>query len=322
MNEYDRFSQEFDLTFDLSVHDMFVCWERGACLYCVPERAVMAPAKFIREHELTVWFSVPSLVGRLEKLRLLRPGCFPSLRCSLFCGEPFSAVYAQRWQEAAPNSIVENLYGPTETTIAITHYRWDKVTSPKDCIYGIVPIGWTFPGQVGAVVGENLDFVSPGESGELWLAGSQVTSGYWNSPHKTQEQFVKLPTTGESLWYRTGDLVKQDATGCFYYLGRTDHQIKIRGYRVELQEIEAVLRKACGTEQAVSVAWPVSNGSAEGVVGFVSGVETLERDRVLAYCREVLPDYMVPQEIYLRQELPLNVNGKVDRLTLARQLEG
>src|SRR6266446_3586299 len=152
VDETDRFSQEFDLTFDLSVHDMFVCWERGACLFSVPEKSVMAPAKFIREHHLTMWFSVPSVIGVLARMRLLRPGCFPSLRYSLFCGEPLAASYAQLWQEAAPNSIVENLYGPTETTIAITHYRWNKNASSEECMNGIVPIGRIFDEQLCSVV--------------------------------------------------------------------------------------------------------------------------------------------------------------------------
>src|SRR2546426_11818779 len=128
VSERDRVSQEFDLTFDLSVHDMFMCWERGACLFCVPEKSVLLPAKFIRDHQLTMWFSVPSVAGVLARTRLLQPGSFPSLRYSLFCGAPLSAKYAQLWQEAAPNSTVEDLYGPPETTIAISQYRWDPAT--------------------------------------------------------------------------------------------------------------------------------------------------------------------------------------------------
>lgn len=320
VDERDRFSQQFDQTFDLSVHDMFVCWERGACLFCVPDRSVMAPAKFIRDHQLTMWFSVPSVAGLLGKMRLLSPGCFPSLRYSLFCGEPLSAGYAQQWQEAAPNSIVENLYGPTETTISITHYRWDPTRSPEECLNGIVPIGWIFPGQHFRVVDEAGRAAPVGESGELCLSGSQVTTGYWNNPQKTQQQFVRLPGEGDAVWYRTGDLVKQDLRGCLYYLGRIDHQIKIRGYRVELQEIEAVLRKACGTEQVVSIAWPVQNGSAEGVVAFVSGVPSLDKDRVIACCSQILPDYMIPKKIYLLEEMPLNPNGKIDRRKLTNLL--
>ena len=268
-----------------------------------------------------MWFSVPSVIGLLAKMRLLSPDCFPSLRCSLFCGEPFSATYARLWQQAAPNSIVENLYGPTETTIAISHYRWDKVRSPAECLNGIVPLGWIFERQRWSIVDAERNIVSAGGQGELCLAGSQVTSGYWDNPQRTQEQFVRLPSKGETVWYRTGDLVKEDPNGCLYYLGRMDHQVKIRGYRVELQEIEAVLRRACGTEQVVAVAWPAKNGSADGVVAFVSSVRALDPDPVLAYCGQVLPDYMVPRKIYRLDEIPLNTNGKIDRPRLVNLLE-
>jgi amino acid adenylation domain-containing protein len=320
VDETDRFSQEFDLTFDLSVHDMFLCWERGACLFSVPETSVMAPAKFIREHQLTMWFSVPSVIGVLARMRLLPRGCFPSLRYSLFCGEPLAASYAQLWQEAAPNSIVENLYGPTETTIAISHYRWNKTGCAEESVNGIVPIGWIFDGQQCSVIDAERKPVPAGVPGELCLGGSQVTTGYWNEPQKTQEQFVRLPAAGERSWYRTGDMVRQDTNGCLYYLGRMDHQVKIRGYRVELQEIEAVLRRACDTEQVVSVAWPVEHGSADGVIAFVAGVAALDADRVLDYCSKILPGYMVPRTIYLCDEMPLNANGKVDRPRLVRML--
>lgn len=322
VNEHDRFSQQFDLTFDLSAHDMFVCWERGACLYCVPETSVMAPAKFIRDHQLTMWFSVPSVAGLLSKMRLLSLNCFPSLRCSLFCGEPLPASYAHSWQAAAPNSIVENLYGPTEATIAIAHYRWDSQKSFQECVNDIVPIGRIFEDQQFRVTDSRGNNVPFGDAGELCLSGSQIALGYWNNPEKTQQQFVRLPSASDQVWYRTGDLVKQDPAGNLCYLGRIDHQIKIRGYRVELQEIEAVLRRVCGAEQAVSVPWPVHDGTAEGVVAFVSGVTTLDEHRVLARCSEVLPDYMVPKKIYVVDEFPINSNQKIDRRKLSNLLEG
>lgn len=318
----DRFSQEFDQTFDLSVHDMFVAWERGACLFSVPEKSVMAPTKFIRDHELTMWFSVPSVIGLLSRMRLLSPNCFPSLRYSLFCGEPLSATYAELWQQAASNSIVENLYGPTETTIAISHYRWDAERSLKECGNGIVPIGWPFAGQKTCVIGADRKAVPTGDYGELCLSGSQVTTGYWNNTEKTREQFVRLSEMGNTVWYRTGDLVREDDRGCLYYLGRIDHQIKIRGYRVELQEIESVLRKVCGIEQVVSLPLPSRSGGVDGVVAFVSGMKELDSDRVLNSCSELLPDYMVPKKIYPIEELPLNANGKVDRPKLTKWLEG
>ena len=321
VNEEDRFSQEFDLTFDLSVHDMFVCWERGACLFSVPEKSVMMPAKFIRDHQLTMWFSVPSVVGVLEKMRLLNPGSFPSLRHSLFCGEPLPAKYAALWQKAAVNSTVENLYGPTEATIAITHLHWDPGRHEKEYLNGVVPIGWPFAGQMCRIVDDEKRTVATGKSGELCLAGSQVTNGYWNDPDKTRERFVQLPGCNGTTWYRTGDRVKQDAEGCIHYLGRIDQQVKVRGYRIELQEIEAVLRGVCGTEQVVAVGWPVRNGLAEGIIAFVSRNEALDENVVLAECRESLPEYMIPRRIYLRSEFPLNANGKTDRQVLIRHLD-
>ena len=164
----------------------------------------MAPTKFVRDHELTSWFSVPSTVGRMRSLRMLPPRCFPSLRVSLFCGEPLPGESAAAWAAAAPNSLVENLYGPTEATIAITRYRWEE-NSEQECVNGIVPIGYAFEGQRACVVDADGNEVATGEEGELCLAGSQVTRGYLNNPGKTASQFVRLSLDPSITWYRTGD---------------------------------------------------------------------------------------------------------------------
>ncbi len=320
ISEEDRISQHFDLSFDLSVHDMFLCWERGACLYPLAGKALMHPVKFIRDNKLTMWFSVPSAAGYMWKMNMLRPGCLPSLRYSLFCGEPLPAAYAEAWQAAAPNSVVDNLYGPTEATIAFARYRWKPEESPEACANGIVPIGRVFNGQAACIIGPDRRVLGTGESGELCLSGSQVTPGYWNNPEKTREQFVNLERT-EGVWYRTGDVARQDADGCLYYLGRLDNQVKIRGYRVELQEVDWVLRQASGTGDATAVAWPLRDGAATGVVGFIGGLPNLNREAVLAYCRERLPYYMVPAKLYELPSIPLNVNGKIDRSALIRILE-
>ena len=321
VNEHDRVSQMFDMTFDLSVHDMFVSWERGACLYSVPERFLLAPAKFIKDHQLTMWFSVPSVVGFVLRMGMLKPGTFSSLRVSLFCGEPLPSSYAGAWQDAAPSSLVENLYGPTEATIAITTYRWNSTSSPQECRNGIAPIGRPFDGQQVSIIDSDQRCVPNGGMGELCLCGSQVTQGYWNNPVKTSEQFIRLPDSGELLWYRTGDLVEQDETGCLYYLGRLDQQVKIRGYRVELQEIDGVLRHASGAQEVAAVAWPIREGVAEGIVAFICGESHRDAGAILARCRATLPEYMVPKQIHFLDQVPLNANGKLDRLTLAGFLQ-
>ncbi|HEY6340662.1 MAG TPA: amino acid adenylation domain-containing protein [Bryobacteraceae bacterium] len=312
MHSGDRCSQNFDLTFDLSVHDLFTCWDAGATL-CPYAEQTLTPATLVEEKELTCWFSVPSVAMFASKLGLLEPGAFPTLRWSLFCGEALSLSLAAAWQEAANNSILENLYGPTEATIAITYYRWDPATSPAECVRGLVPIGWPFDGQQVCAVNEDLAPVRSGESGELCLGGSQVTRGYWNDPEKTAKSFVRLKHTGEQVWYRTGDLVRQDERGCLCYLGRRDFQVKVNGYRVELQEIDLVLRQAARTELAVAIPWPLSDGSASGIVGVLSGSDPALDQQIIAACEARLPRYMVPNRIYHFPQIPLNVNGKIDR---------
>jgi amino acid adenylation domain-containing protein len=320
IGENDRCSQTFDLTFDLSVHDMFVCWTNGASLCCLSDQAAMAPAKFIKTSKLTIWFSVPSVITLMQRMRLLKPGGFPSLRLSLFCGEPLLAAAAEAWQQAAPNSIVDNLYGPTEATIAISHYRWQAERAGAEFVNGIVPIGDVFPSQAFCVIDGNRNPLARGQAGELCVSGSQVTSGYFNNPERTRQQFVTLPERGAAHWYRTGDLVREDESGCLHYLGRIDDQVQVRGHRVEVQEVDHVLRIASGTNLAVAVAWPVGESSADSIYGFVCADHALEAEPIRSRCETALPEYMVPREIFVVDDMPLNVNGKIDRKALARRL--
>ena len=152
----DRFSQTFDMTFDLSVADMFVAWERGACVCCPSEKTLINPGRFINDSRLTIWFSVPSTAVFMKRLGTLKPGLYPRLRASMFCGEALPAEVARAWSEATPHSIVENLYGPTELAIACMFYRWDPARSASEAENGIVPIGEPFPGMVALVADETF----------------------------------------------------------------------------------------------------------------------------------------------------------------------
>jgi amino acid adenylation domain-containing protein len=319
-NENDRFSQTADMSFDLSILEIFPCWKSGSCLYCLPKSSVMLPAKFIRDHALTVWISVPSVGVFMDRMRMMKPGAFPSLRYCLFDGEPLLATIARKWQIAAGNAIIENLYGPTEATVAITDYRWQGEESLKHCMNGIVPIGRIFKGQSGCVVDENLQVVPKGTKGELCLAGSQLSKGYYNDPVKTEYHFIKIGKDNKP-WYRTGDIVMENGDGLLNYLGRVDNQVKILGYRVELQEIDCALRIVTEEELAVSVAWPRNGANAEGVVGFVPKVCKKAAPQIIEECRKILPAYMAPTRIHFVNSIPVNSNGKIDRLSLENVLK-
>jgi amino acid adenylation domain-containing protein len=322
ITRHDRFSQTFDQTFDLSVFDVFAAWESGACVCAMQPIDLLAPARFATRQALTVWFSVPSIAALMRKKNLLKPNVFPTLRWSLFCGEPLPRVSAEAWQAAAPHSVVENLYGPTELTIACLTHRWDPRTSPTLCVNDVVPIGRPFTGLTAIVADDRLQVVRTGEPGELCVSGPQTVPGYWNDRDKTAERFVTLraPDRDPERFYRTGDRVRELPGGEYVYLGRTDHQVKVLGHRVELSEIEAALSRNTGVAQAVALGWPVVDGSAEGVVAFVTGTN-LDPRGITLNVRQLLPDYMTPRAVMVLEALPLNPNGKVDRNALRQALE-
>ena len=319
ITEEDRLSQMFDMTFDLSVFDMFVAWERGACVCCPSQKTLIKPGKFIQDAELTVWFSVPSVAVFMKQLGMLKPGQYPRLRWSLFCGEPLPISSASAWLEAAPNSILENLYGPTELTIACTLYRWNASRSADEAEMGIVPIGFPYPGMKVMVADENLNEVSPGKEGELLMNGPQMSLGYWKDAEKTAAAFLRPPGKTET-YYRTGDRVRRP-TGDqpLTHLGRIDFQVKVQGHRVELGEIEAVVRKHSGFDGVVAVGWPVTPSGYGGIEVFIEGAGD-GKDGLRNAVANELPEYMVPKKFHYMSRLPRNVNDKFDRKAMLKML--
>jgi acyl-CoA synthetase (AMP-forming)/AMP-acid ligase II len=184
----------------------------------------------------------------------------------------------------------------------------------------VVPIGTPLPDIGVLIVDQQLREVAPGETGELLVSGPQVGLGYWRDPQRTAEAFI-VPPGFREVHYRTGDLVRRPAApgGPITYLGRLDDQIKVRGVRIELGEVEAVLREETGAEAVVAVGWPLTATGADGIVAFI-GDPSVRGAEVLARVRTRLPAQMAPREVRVLEQLPLNANGKFDRKALAASL--
>src|SRR5438067_824738 len=314
----DRLSQTFDLTFDLSAHDLFVTWASGACL-CIPtQKQMIKPGAFINEARLTAWFSVPSTAIFMRRLGELKTGSYPHLRLSLFCGEALPVEVVREWSSAAPNSVIENIYGPTELTIGCTSYQWDNRTSPAECEQGIVPIGEPFEDMEALIVDEDLREVAVGGEGELIMTGPQLSKGYWCDEEKTKRAFVSVKGR-EGVYYRTGDRVRRSAPNRpLVYLGRLDNQIKVLGHRVELGEVEAVVRNLSGVDAVVALGWP-GGGNADRIELFLEA-DRFDTQPLMNQLKTKLPSYMVPRQIRVLRRFPLNPNGKYDRRALETML--
>lgn len=310
----DRVAGVTEITFDLSVFDIFATLKFGAALLVVPPTQMMAPSSFIQRHSPTIVFTVPSIAANLQRMKLLAPNSLPSLRYSFFAGEPLPVASASFWKAAAPNSVVDNLFGPTEATVVCIgqRFRGPENATPKR---GVVATGKAFPGMEAAIVDPvSLSFLLNEQQGELLLCGPQLSSGYFGDAETTQKRY---PTLAGKRWYRTGDLAYRDSSEVFHHLGRIDNQVKVLGLRVELEEIEAHLREVYETDSVAAIAWPVEHGSASGIVAFISGRIGTDDPTLRAQIKKRLPSYMVPSSIRQIDSIPLNANGKIDRKALA-----
>lgn len=311
----DRFSQLVELTFDLSVHDLFLCWSNGASLYVMPEDYIFGIKNFMRKNAITFWISVPSTITLLNQIGHLEKNNFPALRQSFFCGEALSITQARLWQVAASNSEIHNIYGPTEATVAFTYFKFrQKDFYDKD---GIVPIGQPLGSGRVAIVNKDGELCNPGEIGELCLSGQQVVSGYLNNQQATQNQFVYFSwDERKTCWYKTGDLAIQNVENQLEYKGRIDDQWQIRGYRIERLEIENELKRIAKSE-AIAIS-PLLDG-VDNVIGFIAFVvEDLDEKQLIKDLRLYLPRIMLPNCIVKLKAIPKNMNGKTDYTALKK----
>jgi amino acid adenylation domain-containing protein len=307
----DRLSSHAPFHFDLSIFDLFAAAMTAAPVVLVPTKATVFPAEAVRfatEQELTIWYSVPSALSMMVTKGGLGPGSLPSLRALVFAGEVFPTPYLAALMELVPHPEYWNWYGPTETNVC-TAYRVVDRPDPDD---PPLPIGPGIDVVETVVVDEAGDVVDAGGEGELLVRGPTVTAGYYGDPSRTAERLVTRD--GVAGWYRTGDLVVDEPDAGFRFRGRRDHQVKSRGHRIELGEVEAALHRHPGVVSAAVVAVPdplITNRLHAFVVAPGTTAEEL-----VAHCKELVPTYMVPAAVDLLDGLPQTSTGKTDRQAL------
>lgn len=311
-------------SFDLSVMDLYLCLLTGGTLFSVTHGLVANPRALfaaLGASSLTVWVSTPSFARFCVAERSFGAAMLPGLRRLLFCGEPLPTGLARELLRRFPEAELWNTYGPTETTVAVTSVRIRPEMVATDTA---LPVGRAAPGMRVWVGGADLRPVPDGERGEVVIAGPQVSTGYIGAPPDADARFIRVATGDEDdPAYRTGDAGRV-VNGLLYCEGRLDRQIKLHGYRLELDEIEAHLRRLPGV--ADSAVLPATRqGVLEYLVAFVSlepahpwgdGTDFERASALRNALGRSLPPYAVPRLVRFLEAVPMTGNGKVDRRAL------
>jgi amino acid adenylation domain-containing protein len=301
------------LGFDLTVTSLFAPLLAGqSAVLLSEEEGVEGLASTLRERgDYSLVKITPSHLEVLNKM-LAPEQLRGTARALVIGGEALSGETLHNWRGAAPEVRLVNEYGPTETVVGCCVYE----VAAADAFAGSVPIGRPIANTQLYILDEFLRPVPAGVGGELFIAGDGLARGYLGRPALTAERFLPNPFASSqgARMYRTGDLARHMPDGNIEYLGRTDHQVKVRGFRVELGEIESALWQHESVREAVVVARQDVPGDTRLVAYVVPRQETkFSPQEVRGALRERLPDYMVPSAIVTLRSLPLTLNGKVDR---------
>lgn len=308
--------------FDNSVFDFYSALFSGAALAPFPRGIVSQPAKLvtlIEELGCTLWFSVPSMLIYLMTLRQLSAKSWPAMRCLAFGGEGYPTGELRKLFDLFEHRAqLVNVYGPTECTCICSAYPIARADLEDKG--GLPPLGSIASNFDYLILGDDDREVPQGDSGELCLLGPQVGLGYYNDADRTAASFVRNPLNTKFFerMYRCGDLVRQDAHGEIWFVGRKDNQIKHMGYRIELEEVEAALNSLPDVSEAAAVYERVREQHGR-IVAFLAGPNVIDEQGLRVALRDRLPDYMVPSKIIVLPVLPKNANGKVDRKGLLAQ---
>ena len=314
----DRLSNHAPLHFDLSTLDLFAGALAGATTVIIPEAITKFPAsvaKLMVDERISVWYSVPFALIQLLQRGNLAARDLSALRWVLFAGEVFPTKHLRSLMAALPGPRYSNLYGPTETNVC-TYFHVDALPEDTD---ETIPIGVVCENAQGLVVDADGQPLPAGQVGELVIRGPIVMRGYWGRPDMSERGFLRHAVFPHyrDIFYRTGDLVQQRPDGNLIYLGRKDRQIKTRGYRVELDEVEVALLAHGQVEEAAVFPVPDGDGSNLIVAAVIAKAGCqLSSDLLVGHLSSRLPWYAVPATIDLTDDFPRTSTGKIDRRAL------
>jgi len=318
LQESDRLGNHSPLHFDMSTLEFLSGPSQGACTVLIPEEYAKLPAslsKLIEDERLTVWYSVPFALCQLLLRGALENKSLDSLRWVLFGGEPFPPKYLRALMEVLPQARFSNVYGPAEVN-QCTFYH---ITEPPENDLESIPIGRVWPNCEGLVVDNDDQPVSGANQGELLIRTPTMMRGYWNRDDLNAKAFfIREPFSNYSeIFYRTGDLVRQNDQGDYVYIGRKDRQIKTRGYRVELDEIEAALSRHQEVEEAAAFPLPDAEGTTMVAAAVIlKNRSSIESSELIHFLKSLLPAYALPGIIKIYSIFPRTSSGKIDRLKL------
>jgi amino acid adenylation domain-containing protein len=312
----DRFSSHAPFHFDLSILDIYVSIKHGATLVLIGEALGKEPirlAAVIADERITVWYSTPSILSLLANYGKLAKYDYSALRMVFFAGEVFPVPQYRALLKFWPTPRYFNLYGPTETNVC----TWYEVPGDEAVVAAMptFPIGKICPPNQGLVVDDQNNPVKFGEPGELLVHGPNVMAGYWNLPDQNSRAF-HVDGDGKR-WYRTGDIVTEDAALGYRYVSRRDRMVKRRGYRVELGEIEVALMRHPDIREAAAVAVPDAESGVRvlAYVSFRDGT-SLTQIALKTHSARNLPPYMIPDKLCMLEKLPRTSTDKIDYQTL------
>jgi len=258
---------------------------------------------------------------------VLKPNIFPTIKRSIFCGEPMPRYLADAWKTAAPNSTVENLYGPTEATIWITRYIYEGLNDSEQFINNNLPIGTPLQDHEVELIDANDKLIVDSSQGEIIYKGPQITLGYLNDQAKTDLAFTKFKwDQQESIWYKSGDIGCYNLNGSLECLGRKDSQIKLGGRRIEVAEIELSLRSFPLLEDLVVVPMRDEDNTVLELIGFTMNTLSVEELRAIKLNSQGdLEAIFFPKRVFKVEKFPVNTSGKLDRkklIQLSKELVG